>query len=265
MALGQHTGTVNIIAGASTHTISLLLNVMAELPTVTAVYNAASLQQGAIAPGEIITLSGSSLGPDTPVKMTVTNNQVNTTLSGTRVLVGGMPAPLLYADATQVTAVVPYAMAGRSSALIQVEHEEQKSNGVTVDVAVTAPGIFTLNGSGIGPGAVLNEDGSVNSSHNPAAEGTVIMVFATGEGQTLPFGQDGQMAGDLTALPQPVLPVTATIQGTPATVLYAGAAPNAVAGMLQVNILVPQGSGSGDIVLTIGAKSSQLGVTVAVK
>ena len=121
-----------------------------------------------------------------------------------------------------------------------------------------------MNSSGTGPGAILNQDGSVNSAANPESVNRSIVVFATGEGQTIPAGVDGKLADD-PVLPKPVLPVTATINDVPADVQYAGAAPGLVAGVLQVNLLVPAGATSGDVVIHIGGNDSQTGVTVAIR
>jgi uncharacterized protein (TIGR03437 family) len=181
------------------------------------------------------------------------------------VLVGGHAAPILYASSKQVTAIAPYAIAGQASTFVQVEYQGQTSNGVNVNVADAAPGVFALDGSGSGAGAILNQNGEVNSRSNPARAGSVIVLFATGEGQTVPAGEDGTMADDWWDLPTPVLPVTATIAGVPARVLYAGAAPGEVAGLMQVNLLVPPNAVSGDVVLTIGGHASQRGVTVAIR
>jgi uncharacterized protein (TIGR03437 family) len=68
-------------------------------------------------------------------------------------------------------------------------------------------------------------------------------------------------------LPMPRLPVTATIGGQPADILYAGSAPGLPAGALQVNARIPEGTASGTaaIVLKVGDASSQTGVTVAIQ
>jgi uncharacterized protein (TIGR03437 family) len=81
---------------------------------------------------------------------------------------------------------------------------------------------------------------------------------------TVPAGVDGRVTG--TVLPKPVAPVTATIGGVPATVVFAGEAPNDVAGVMQVNVTVPANlpTGALPLVLTVGAASSQPGVTIAV-
>jgi uncharacterized protein (TIGR03437 family) len=156
-------------------------------------------------------------------------------------------------------------MAGRATASAQVEYRGVRSNSVTVDVVPATPGVFTLNSSGSGAGAVLNQDFSVNTSGNAAARGSVIVAYATGEGQTIPFGVDGLVNNN--PLPAPVGKVTATIGGQPATVHYAGAAPGFVSGVMQVNIEVPVTSATGNVplVIWVDGLSSQPDVTAAVR
>jgi len=211
------------------------------------VVNAASYSSGAAAPGEIVTLFGTAFCGDA------------------KVFFDGRAAPLIYASLTQVSAVVPYAVAGKSSTRSEVECRGQRSEAVVLAVAESAPGIFTVDSSGRGPGAILNPDNSVNSASNPAARGSAVQIFATGEGQTDPPGVDGQPGSD--PLPKPRLPVSVTIGGLPARVLYAGGAPGLIAGVFQVNAQVPESLAAGpqEIVLTVGTATSQRGVTVAVK
>jgi uncharacterized protein (TIGR03437 family) len=111
---------------------------------------------------------------------------------------------------------------------------------------------------------VVNQDGTVNSATNPAARGTVIAIYATGEGQTSPAG----VTGGVTHSPNStVQPVSVTIGAVAATVQYAGSAPGEVGGLLQVNVVVPQtvSPGGQPVVLKIGCGSSQAGVTISVK
>ena len=148
---------------------------------------------------------------------------------------------------------------------MQVEYQGFLSSPVPLDVAATAPAIFTLNGSGSGQGAILNQDSSVNGLANPAAKASIVVLYATGGGQTRPLGIDGQIA--TAPLPMPIAPVSVQIGGLDSVVTYAGAAPSFPAGVLQVNARVPAGVGSGSpaVVLKIGSAVSQSGVTVAVQ
>jgi uncharacterized protein (TIGR03437 family) len=134
-------------------------------------------------------------------------------------------------------------------------------------VAPSTPGIFSIDGSGSGQGAILNQDGSLNSANQPAGAGTVVTIFATGAGQFSPPGIDGSI---VTAdnLPVPMLPVSVQIGGIDAPVSYAGGAPSLVEGVLQVNAQVPAGISSGPavpVILRIGSRSSQEGLTMSVQ
>ena len=129
-----------------------------------------------------------------------------------------------------------------------------------LNVALTAPGIFTLTGP-VGNGdqaAVLNQDGTVNSRTNPAARGSEIAIYGTGEGEVFPQASDGTITSQ-TNFPMPVASTSVTIDGQSAQVQYAGGAPGLVAGVLQVNAVVPASANSGavEIRLNVGGVSSQ--------
>jgi uncharacterized protein (TIGR03437 family) len=230
------------------------------------VVNAASYQSGAVSPGEFISIFGSGIGPATGTNWQFVNDVALTTLAGTQVLFNGTPAPLIFVSAGQINAIVPYEAASSGTVTMQVSYQGNPTNTVTLNVAATAPGLFTADGSGSNGGAILNQDASPNTASNPAAAGTVVQIYATGEGVTSPASLDGALAMG-PGYPGPVAPVSVTIGGQPATVTYAGTAPGGVAGFLQVNAVVPAGLASGPepIVLTIGNANSQAGVTVAVQ
>jgi uncharacterized protein (TIGR03437 family) len=240
------------------------------------VVNAASYAGGGVAPGEIVTLFGSSMGPAELVTSRLTEDRrLATTLAETRVLFNGEPSPLLYVSDKQVSAIVPYAVAGRSSVDIQVEYRGVRSEAVTMPVLPSRPGIFTLDGTGHGQGAILNEDGSVNSASNPARRGSIISLFATGGGEAASGVMDGQLVSDIrpkTSLPVSVVfdlghyPPVPQQQGE---VLYAGGVPGSVAGLLQVNVRVPANAvDTGPAVpfaLFIGSHWTVFQVTVALR
>lgn len=234
---------------------------------VDSVLNAASYKGNGVSPGEIITIFGLGIGPAVGEGLKLTPaGLVDTTLGGTRVLFDGQPGPMIYASDRQVSAVVPYGIAGKSRVNIEVEYLGGKTDPVPTSVNKTYPGIFTLNASGTGPGAILNDDFRVNSATTPAARGNVVAVYATGEGVTNPPSTDGKPG--TVPLPLPVLPVTASVGGQSADVLFAGTAPGLVAGVIQVNVRIPAALTPGTsvpIILNMGGVSSQSGVTVAVR
>ncbi len=231
------------------------------------IVNAASYAGGAVAPGEIVDLFGAGLGPETLATLQLDYlGHVSTALAGTVVLFDGVAAPVLFTQAGQVGAVVPYAVSGKSVTQVQVLYQGSTSKTVSMPVVAVAPGIFTLDASGRGAGAVLNQNGTVNSAANPAAVGEYLSIFATGEGQTAPGGVDGKVAA--LPAPFPLAAVTATVGGVNATVQYAGGAPGLVAGVVQVNVQVPQGVTPGSavaVVVTMGGRSTEANVTVAVR
>lgn len=272
LAIGSYTGTVTVSSvGAANppQSFTVTLNVtQATAPAPIAVVNAASGLAGPIAPGEIITIGGTAMGPSPGVIGTVNSSGVvDTTLSNTRVLFDGVAAPILYASDKQINTIVPYDLFGRLSTNIQVEYQGVRSPALQFRVADSAPGIFTLDQSGRNQGAILNQDGTVNGPNFPATKGSVVSIYATGEGQTTPVGINGKIIGS--DLRKPLLPVTATINGIPAIVQYAGSAPTLVSGALQVNVQIPGNAPSGalPVQLQIGGVTqlSQAGVTLVVR
>jgi uncharacterized protein (TIGR03437 family) len=231
------------------------------------IVHAATFQAGAgVSPGELITIFGIGLGPQTLAYPAVTPaGFLDSTAGGTQVLFDGRPAPLVYSLTSQVTAIVPYEVAGQSSTNVTVTYRGQTSTAVSVPVVVTAPGLFTALSSGSGAAALLNQDGLSNSRTFGAPRGSVVVLFATGEGQTNPSGVDGLLANAV--YPKPIANVSVTIGGQPAFVQYAGAAPTLVAGVLQVNAVVPSNITTGasvPVVLTVGGVSSRSDVTLSV-
>ena len=273
LAPGTYTGNITVSSSNALNalTIPVTFTVSAvPKPVVSAIGNAASYSTGAVSPGENIVIFGTGVGPDTLVSGTVTAGILSSTVATTRVLFDGVAAPIIYASATQTSVMVPYGVNGRTTTSVVVEYSGVQSNAIAYNVASAAPGVYTMNQQGNGPGAVLNQDGvTVNSSSAPAARGSVISVYMTGEGSTAPAGTDGAIIPAVaSALKSPVLPVTATINGITAQVLYAGSAPGIVSGVMQVNVVIPSNApvgGAVPLVITVGTSPSQSGVTIAVQ
>jgi uncharacterized protein (TIGR03437 family) len=237
-----------------------------------AVRNAASYAGGAVAPGELVALFGSNLGPTAGVGLQLSSDgkSVTSTLSGVQALFDGAPAPLIYASAGQINAIAPVGLAGKSSTVVQVAYQGGTSNAMTVSVAAAAPGLFAADGSGVGGGAILNQDFTVNARLNPAARGSVVAIYLTGAGTTNPASVDGAVTGTVPPFPAITQAVTVTIGGVavPAPqVVYSGAAPGSVEGLVQINATVPQSVAPGPalpVVVTIGSVPSQAGITLSV-
>jgi len=234
-----------------------------DLPCLTeAIQNGASFEPLPIAPGELVTLRGVDLGPTTPaVAQTSASGQVSDQLAGTQVLFNGIPAPVLYAQSAQINAQVPWELAGVTTAQVQVVYRDSFSNTATISVQNAAPALFhIISPSSLNPlfqGAILNQDGTVNSPSNPAAQGSVVSVFGTGGGVVSPGGITGGVA-PLNPLGFLTLPVYVQIGGYLADVLYAGTAPTLISGVFQLNVRVPSEvtPGSNIISISIGGYST---------
>lgn len=270
-----YNGAVTVTASGaanSPQTISVTLTASAA-PTspvvVSAVVNAASWRGGAVAPGELIVIGGTMLGPSAGVSGTVdpSTGKMVSQLAGTTVLFNGVAAPLLYASATQVNAIVPYEEAGCTQATLQVQYQGVLSSGTTLPCATAAPGIFTFNASGTGPAAAATGDGTFNGPSSPAAKGSYVTLYFTGGGQTNPAGVTGSITGTST-LKWLTQTTTVTVGGVPATVAFDGAAPTFVDGVLQLNIQLSPDTPSGSalpVVVTIGNIPSPATATLAVQ
>ncbi len=233
--------------------------------SVSSVTSAASNATGPIAPGEAVVLYGSGLGPSQLATFQLdSSGLVPAALAGTSVYFNGAAGPMLYTSNGQVAAMVPYSITG-NSAQVMVKYQGQVTGTITVPVAAAAPALFTLNSSGSGEASAINQDGTLNGPSNPANAGTVVSLYGTGFGQTTPPGVDGQP--NAVPLPLPLFDVKATVGGQPATVQFAGGAPGIVAGVMQVNIVIPNGvaAGNAPVVVAVGGANTQSGVTIAVQ
>jgi uncharacterized protein (TIGR03437 family) len=195
---------------------------LTEVPTPVSVVNAATLMPGAVAPGSLISIFGAGLG-------------------SAEVLFDGQPVVPLMSSSTQINVEVPLNTAGALEVLAAGSVLFDSS----LTIAPSAPGVFTGPG-GTGPAVAGNQDGTVNSNINPAAQGSIVTIYATGLGQAGAIG--------------------VTIGGVAAGVLFAGDAPG-FAGVSQINATVPSGIGSGSLPLlvTAGQAQSQSGVTLFVQ
>jgi uncharacterized protein (TIGR03437 family) len=255
-------------------------------PIVQAVMNTASYDPNAIAPGEIVTLFGTDIGPTTPVSMTsaagsftigqVTTpaNFVTTTNGGVTVTIDSVAAPVLYADQNQVTVQVPYTVNLGASKAVSVANGTTTATG-TVVIASAAPGLFTLDQSGKGQAVCLiynatTQQYTLNSTTNAAKIGDTVVLYLTGEGDyaTSISPRSGLLFPTMNPMPQVSPLPTVTIGGAPATVNYAGPSPGSMIGVLQINAVIGGGatpSKTAPVVVSFGGVDTQSGVTINLK
>lgn len=225
-------------------TDSFLLTGLPDQPSLLMVANAANSQSsGTIAPIELISLYGADIGPPSPLGGVVAGGAFTNNLGGYQVLFNGIPAPLLYAGPNQINLVAPAAIANQQTVSIQVVGPGGTTIFPTVFVGAASPQIFsqmqsyTLPSS---PGTVqtaafaiaTNQDGTMNSQSNPAPEGSIVTIWATGTGLAGDPLPDGSIGTSATMVSLPI--VMTGIQ-----VSYAGQAPGAIQGLTQINFQVP--------------------------
>ena len=239
-------GKVYLPGASSLMVYGLPSGVPGTTPVITGIVNAASYAAAGLAPGEITTIYGANFG------------------EGATVNFNGMAAPMIFSTPTAVAAVVPFEVAGLARVTTQVTYNGLQSTPEPLPVAASAPGIFSLNASGSGPGAILNQDYSVNSATNPAAVGSVVMIYATGGGLTAPKGVTGALAPGAEPLASKV---TVSMDGVDAPVWYAGSAPDEIEGAVsdqRAGAGGLAGAGTVPVTVTVNGQASQSTVTLVV-
>jgi uncharacterized protein (TIGR03437 family) len=192
-----------------------------------------------VSPGSLVDIYGANFA-SAPI----------TAPSGAVILPVLLPAPLLYVGPSQIVAQVPgTVMIGNAS--VVVTNAGTTSASATLNVQQAAPSILTY---GTNHAITQNSDYSLNSASNPAAAGGAAVVYLIGSGPVTPPLDDGMAAPDL-PLSWESLPVTVTVGGAPAQVLFAGMAPGFV-GLVQVNFYVPDLT-SGDYPIQVSIGSAQ--------
>jgi uncharacterized protein (TIGR03437 family) len=244
-----------------------------------------------VSPREIISIFGQNLGPTTLSTATPFGSPLAfpNVLNGIQVafFIGSSTlvyAPIIMVSSNQINAVVPVAVAAvinttNPTVSVQVLNTNTTPAAATqpfnVMVIQEDPGAFTFGGLGQGQAAVLNYEMatgtySINAAKNAAARGSTILIYVTGMGDLAVPVADGVVATAAATLADNTVRVD--IAGQPAVVSYAGAAPGAVAGLVQVNAIVPPTVSTGSAVsLTVsvgaatGSRRSQPSVTISVK
>jgi uncharacterized protein (TIGR03437 family) len=225
----DNTGTIWIADSGNNRIRTLTSSGSVGAVTNLAIVNAASMQPGAIAPNEIVTIFGTGFDP---TSLTVS--------------FAGQAATVFYANGGQINALVPPNLAPGASVEVDISSDPQSIASLTTPITNAALGLFTTD-SGTGPAAAVNQNGKLNSADMPAARGSIVLLFATG-------GGTAEEA------------VTVTIGGLPADVLYGGPAPG-FPGLMQINARIPEKlarTGAVPVTVAVGAASAQTGVTISV-
>ena len=163
--------------------------------------------------------------------------------------INGEAGMVVSAGSSRVDFVVP-STARPGSAAISVRLGANEVASGTATITLTGPGIFVLQSTDPAqPGDVLNQDGSVDGSSNPAAKGSIVQIYATGYG---PLDSSGQAA------------VRVFFGGTPADVLFSGPVDQSP-GLWQINARLPDGVSGQVPLFVIAGSTASNGVTLSVQ
>ena len=226
------------------------------------VVNSANYSPGVVSFDSLASIFGSFQTQDGLPASANPGAPLPTTLKGVSVTLNGIATPLFYVSNTQINFLVPPGDGGGQATVVVTS-----SNGTTrtgsVSIVSASPGIFTLDASGRGTAAALttsdgiayqsitNPDGSERAiDPGTTARPNYLVLYTTGLRRataTNPNDANGVAES-----------VTALIQGVPATVTFAGPAPNWM-GLDQVNIIIPPelaGLGQLSVRLIVNGRSS---------
>jgi uncharacterized protein (TIGR03437 family) len=172
-----------------------------------------------------------------------------------------IPAALLYLSPAQINLELPSTSPlGLQRIAVRVADTQELVAGGSVLVATSSPGFFTLNQDGKGQGAILNQDGRPNGPSTPAAKGSVVQLFGTGQGPVNPTPDDGAAAPSSPLAATVATPtsdgaaclnnqpsVCVAVGSTLGEIQFSGLAPGFV-GLWQINVKIPQNALSGSAV-----------------
>jgi len=248
--------------------------------TPASVLNLASYSSGAaVAQGCLAALFGSGLADTTsdlasaPLPMATLNREILINDTITAALVAVSPG--------QINFQVPSgANIGSNSISVRLADTGELLAGGTMLVAANSPGFFTLSTNGKGQAAARNQDGiTINGPANPAARGSVISLYGTGQGQVSPAVGDGAPApsnppASTVAVPTSDAKTCLNMQPSVCVAIgagfgniqFSGLAPN-YAGLWQLNVQIPMDSLTGNAIpvkVVINGTSSNL-FTIAIR
>ena len=258
----------NLLAGKSSTLTAVVKGAVTPTVTQQGVVHAASDIGGVpIAPGGLITIYGQNLADGAGSSSALPLPQQ---LNGTQVMLGNLPLPILYTSPLQLNVQVPYGVPLGQQYQLTVQRGNTSSVPQSLVVAAAQPGIFTVNQLGAGQGSIVKSDGvTLAQPGTPANIGETVVIYCTGLGAVTPKVAEGVPPPSVPPLSTTDNPVTVTIGGKSATVIFAGLTPGDP-GLYQINAVVPSGIVTGDavpVVISVAGQTSPISpaVTMAVK
>jgi len=229
--------------------------------------SAAGGPPGPLAAGQMLSIYGQGLGPDVDVQAVpdAASGRLASELSETIVSFDGIAAPVFSAGYFLVKVQVPHEVAGRAAVDVQASYRGVRSNVLRLPVAEAAPEIFVRFGT-VNEASAFDAAGRANTQASAFTAGDLVVLFATGVGQSSPAAATGVAARE--PLPKPLLPVSVTVGGVNAPVEYISMAPGLI-GVTQIHVRMPALAGNGvrlaPLAITAGSARSRGDVRVWVR
>jgi len=217
------------------------------------ILNAASYENGSLAPGMFVTLYGNDLAGAT---ITLDPEQAVTSLAGTSLLVNGEPVLLFHASPHQLNAIMPLSLRGRQTATIALQRDGYRYPSFEHPVQPVSPGLFPF---------IFDANWQPVTIFRPAHSGDTIVLFLNGSGVT------GDHRSPAVVVPGNSVNSANTrvlLAGKEATVLYQGAAQGMFPGTAQINIKlgeIPRGMSSAELSVVIDGVATQQGFGIPVE
>jgi uncharacterized protein (TIGR03437 family) len=199
-----------------------------------------------IAPGAVVQIFGSGLASGTAFG-TIANGRLSTAIAGASVKIGGMDAPIAYANPTQINLQVPAELQANRQYQVIVNTGGVYSKPEPINIAAVQPVIAAT----FPDGRIIAQDVNYNliNAQNPAHAGDVITLYLTGMGATNPPVPTGMLAPTSPLATTTVQPQV-SIDTASADILFSGLTPGGV-GLYQINIRIPAGIRTGDLQLVV--------------
>lgn len=259
--------------GATSTTVQVPVTV---LPDASPYFNgfgfvdAGNYQSNSATAGQIYSIFGKNFGPGTGILSASLDvaGRIPNLLGGYQVWFDGKPSSLLFVGNGQLAGVVPAAVAGKTSTTVQLISGSLQSPPVTLAVKNANISVLSANASGGGQGAITNVDGTLNSAKNPAARGSIVVIYASYSGPMTPPITDGRTTTG-PPYPVPAGPLSVSFGGVPATdIKYFGNVPTLLESVVQINVTVPttvKPDSNIPVTVSAGGATSLPWTTIAVK
>jgi uncharacterized protein (TIGR03437 family) len=217
----------------------------AEAPCFTAasIANSASNLAGPYSTNSFLTIYGINLSNVTKAigPSDIGGGKLPWELSGTdvNVLIGGISAYIYYISPNQVDVLIPSLL---TPGLVTVQLENRSLYGPPVDItlAAAAPTLFQADATTV---IATHGNGPLVTADSPAAPGEIVVLYATGLGETAPAAICGWLP-ELAAPLEDLIDFEVLLNGSavdPKLILYAGQTPG-FAALFQINLQLPANS-----------------------